>query len=319
MVDVGVIGAGGIATVHLETLSNIPAVDVCAIADIDDERAGTAATEYEAVAYTDGIELLESESLDVLFVTVPPFARTTFERRAAECGIDLFVEKPVGLDLERARRTERVIDETGVLADVGYVCRHAEITDRARSILEGRTIGLLCSRYAVNVPDVPWWREREKSGGQLVEQATHVYDVHRLLAGDVDSVRGVSTDRRLVTEIDFADASTVAMTHESGSISQVTATSAALSPQFTVTVFASGAQLTLDFFEHTIVGVVDGERIEYDGANDWYQREVENFVAAVEDRDESRLRSPYPDAVETLELTLAARDSLESDGVIRLG
>ncbi|MFC7189928.1 Gfo/Idh/MocA family protein [Halocatena marina] len=99
-VSVGFIGAGGIASIHLETFDAVVDgydIELAAVADVDEERARTAADSRDGTAYTDGEELIESEPLDALVVAVPPFAHGSYERMAAARDIDLFIEKPVGL------------------------------------------------------------------------------------------------------------------------------------------------------------------------------------------------------------------------------
>ncbi|WP_224270877.1 Gfo/Idh/MocA family protein [Haloprofundus salinisoli] len=330
--SVGFVGAGGIASVHLETLDDALEtgltdrnggsldVELTAVADVDETRAREAAVPRDAEAYTDGVELIESESLDALVVAVPPFAHGEYERTAAEYSIDLFVEKPVDLTVDAARETARRVADSGILAQVGYVCRYAGITERALELLNGRRIGHIDSTYWVPAPDTGWWYERARSGGQIVEQSTHVYDLHRYLAGEVTSATGSGTDGLLVDAVDFQDATSVTLDHESGAVSHVSSTCGSPDSRFEVRIAAEDAYLELDYFGYTLSGTVDGEPVRYEADGDWYRREFEAFLRAAAGRDGVRtdtservdVRSTFDDAVETLELTLAAREAAET-------
>ncbi|WP_224337552.1 Gfo/Idh/MocA family protein [Haloprofundus halobius] len=330
--SVGFVGAGGIASVHLETLDaaldggltdydgGTIDVELTAVADVDETRAREAAVPRDAAAYTDGVELVESESIDALVVAVPPFAHGAYERTAAEYGVDLFVEKPVDLTADAARETAHRIADSDVLAQVGYVCRYAGITERALELLDGRRIGHIDSTYWVPLPDTPWWSERARSGGQILEQSTHVYDLHRYLVGEVTAVTGSGTDGLLVDSVDFQDATSVTLEHTSGAVSHVSSTCGSPDSRFEVRIAAEDAFLELDYFGHSLSGVVDGESVRFEADGDWYRREFESFLRATAHGEEvgrvdavrADVRSTYDDAVETLELTLAAREAAET-------
>ncbi|MGA9400125.1 Gfo/Idh/MocA family protein [Haladaptatus sp.] len=336
--SVGFIGAGGIASIHLETLDAVVEsgtvgedgapcdIELAAIADIDGETARAAAGPRGATVYTDGVELIESESLDALVIAVPPFAHGEYERAAADRDLDLFIEKPVALSMGDARETARHLADSEGLSHVGYVCRYARITEYARELLDGRRIGHIDSTYWVPVPESDWWRERRYSGGQIVEQSTHVYDLHRYLAGDVVAATGSGTDGLLVGTIDFQDATSVTLDHDSGAVSHVSSTCASPTPRFEVRIAAEDAVLELDYMDHSLTGTVDGEPVEYDGDGEWYRREFEAFLrASATDHGERRtndvesvdIRSDFDDAAATLDATLAAREAAETGEKVR--
>jgi len=317
-VRLGVIGAGGIATVHMDNADGIDGVDVVAVADVDEEAAREAAEPREAAVYTDGTELIDAGGLDAVLIAVPPFAHPEYEEAAAAAGLDVLIEKPVGLEMEQVERTRETIEDAGVMTASGYVARYADVTEKLRELLDGRTIGSIESTYWAPVTPSAWWQRKAQSGGQLVEQATHPYDTHRYLAGDVDWLAGAGTDQRLTDEIDFHDASSVTMVHDGGTLSHVSATCAASSFRFETRVVAESAQLTVDYIDHTVTGEVDGEPVDYSGDDDWYRRELAAFVEAVDASSTEAIRSDYGDAAETLALTLAATEAIETEGRIEL-
>jgi len=52
--------------------------------------------------------------------------------------------------------------------------------------------------------------------------------------------------------------------------------------------------------------------VQFDGEEAGYFRQVEQFLKAVEAKDQSLVRSSYEDAARTLAVTLAANKSLQS-------
>jgi predicted dehydrogenase len=281
---------------------------VTAVCDVDEEVAARAAEPHGANVYGDHRELFADEELDALFVGLPPFVHTEQELMAAERGIHLFVEKPVALSLAKAREIEAAIDDAGVIAQVGYQRRYADALREAAAILDGRTVGMLDGFWKGGVPGTRWWREKDKSGGQVVEQATHIYDVVRYLGGEIETVSAYGANR-IVDAVDFEDVVTASMRHEGGVVSHVGSSSAASDGGHGIEVIAEDAHLHLR--GNSFTGRVDGETVEYEGENDPSVEQVESFVEAVETGDGSDVAAPYADAVKTLALTLAVEESME--------
>ena len=320
-VEFAFVGAGGIASRHLAHLEDHPDASVVAVCDIVEEVAERAAEPHGAAAYTDYRDLFEEESFDAVVVAVPPFAHEDQELLAAEHGVDLFVEKPLALDSETAERNAKAIAEADVLTQVGHMDRYSEAVRRAEELIGDRTLALVDARWWCGVPgdEDHWWRVKAKSGGQIVEQATHTYDLVRHFAGDVETVYAAGGRRVRVEELDFEDATSATMTHENGVTSHVSATSASPSGDRGFQLVGDGFQLSLDPGAGTLSGVVDGEEIDFQGSAERYEPEMDAFVEAVRTRDDSGLRSPYTDARKTFETTLAAERSLRSGEAEEVG
>src|SRR4029077_20557162 len=60
--------------------------------------------------------------------------------------------------------------------------------ERARRLLDGRAVRLVGGTWLDKVPPVGGWPVRGRSGGPVIEQAAHVLDLARLLAGEVAEV-----------------------------------------------------------------------------------------------------------------------------------
>lgn len=123
---------------------------------------------------------------------MPPFAHGEVEERLAGAGVALFVEKPLGLDVATAQRVHAAVAAAGVSTSVGHHWRSSTVVARAREVLAGRIVRLVGVTWLDKVPPVPWWAHRGSSGGQVVEQAVHVLDLARVLAGEVVVVHAVA-------------------------------------------------------------------------------------------------------------------------------
>ncbi len=318
-VRIGFVGAGGIAQwQHFDTLEDTDDAEVVGICDVDEETATDAADRFDAQAYTDYRDLYDEVALDAVFICLPPFAHEGQEVEAAERGIDLFVEKPLALDVDTAETVRDAIAETDVVAQVGYNWRYALGIERARDILADRTIGYLDGYWWGGVPGGSdhWWHRRDRSGGQVVEQATHVFDAIRYLAGDVERVSAAG-ETRISDLVDFPDVTSATMEHESGAISHVSTSCVADPGKTGLEIIADGATLTVT--QDAIKGTVDDEEIDASSEQNPYVAEVEDFLAAVSRGDDDGIRSTYADAVASLRLTLAVTESIDRSTPIDLG
>lgn len=315
IVRIGFIGTGGIAQAHLKRLLEISEAQIVALCDIDETRVRAVAEPLGAAVYTNGTELIAAEDLDALYICVPPHAHSDLEIRAAQKGIHLFVEKPVNLYLDKALQAAQVIQESGIMTQVGYSLRYRPPSIRLLEFLAGQEIGTAhVSRWG-GLPGTPWWRRYDESGGQLVEMTTHQVDLLRWVMGEVESVSASYSFGRLLRDepdVTVPDTQAVLLQFQSGASATVS-TSCALGKAW-----HGGLEFVLRNARVSVHG--DEIRIEPEGAYPLPPPPAETlgidaaFVRAVATGDRSLLRSPYEDGLRTLAVTLAANRSAEEGG-----
>ncbi|MCE5198644.1 MAG: Gfo/Idh/MocA family oxidoreductase [Armatimonadota bacterium] len=317
-VRVGFVGAGGIASAHMNALQMLDDVQIVAVSDVVHERAESAAARYLARAYSDYREMIASEGMDALYVCVPPFAHVDQELLAAEKGIHLFVEKPVSHDIEKACEIGKAIKRNNIISAVGYHWRYQSNTDRARELLQGRKIGMVQGYWMGGMPGVGWWRSMEKSGGQMVDQTTHIVDLARYLCGEVIEVCAAYGNQVLneVPQFDVYDVGTCILKFANGVIGSISNT-CILDVPYTVGLHIVARNLVLEM--HGDLKVIEPGHTEVfaAGHNPMFA-ETAAFIHAVKTGDTSGIRSSYDDATKTLEVTLACNESAKTGQPVRL-
>lgn len=209
---IGCVGTGFIAGRHLAALAAMPDVEVVAVADAVVERAAVAADRVGARSYDDGLAMLAVEDLDAVWFCVPPFAHGPLENAALARQLPFFVEKPLAVDLTVAQEVANGIRAQGLRTAVGYHWRYLDMVEQARTLLRELPPQLVLGQWLDATPGAPWWSQRSTSGGQLVEQTTHLFDLARVLCGEVDSV--YATESTLAREQwPQADVPTVSSAH----------------------------------------------------------------------------------------------------------
>ena len=312
------IGAGGIASKHLSHLEDNRLADVVAVCDIDESAAQRGAEPHGADVYTDWQAMFDDGGFDAVLICVPPFAHEGQELRAIEEDVHLFVEKPLGLEIEYARSVLDELRGTDLLTQVGHHMRYQDNVRFARETVADRELATIYGQWVGGVAggEDHWWRHRERSGGQVIEQSTHTFDLVRYFGGDVERV-SAEGDLRVRTDLlDFPDAVSATLRHEDGLPSHVM-TSAA-SPSHANGITLVGDDVHLDLYGNVCEGVVDGEEVSFEGSNDGHHSEVDAFVNAVIEEDQELCRSPYEDAINTFAVTLAVTDAVEAEGPIEV-
>ena len=308
---IGFIGVGGIADNYLGSLAKLER-PVAAVCDVNPSRTQAVAERVGAKPYADYKQMLADEKLDIVFVCVPPFAHESQVADAANAGANLFVAKPVGLHLDQALRTRDAIVKSGVLSQAGYMTRYSDITERAKSLVGDRQIGLATGRFVCNMGSGhPWWGIRTKSGGQMVEQTTHCFDWLRYFLGEVEEVSAYGHYTNAGDTADFEDSSACNLRFVSGTAASVLSTCVTNTPSgHGNELFGREFYVRLDH-DLKLASQIDGHTETFQGQEAGYFRQIEHFLKAVETGDKSLIRCDFEDAVRSLAVTIAANESLE--------
>ena len=256
-VRVGLVGAGGVGARHARTLAGFPDVELVAVCDPVRPSAEALAEEVGAGCVDDVASLLGS-GVDAVWLCVPPFAHGDLELSVLRAGLPLFVEKPLAADVRVAERVAEAVAASGLPTATGYHWRHLDTVERARSTLAGTPVRLVGARWWGTTPPPAWWSRQDQSGGQVVEQATHVLDLVRVLAGEVTEVVGGSAPSS-TTGRDVPDATAAVLRFDSGAVGTVS-TSCVLPAPTAAGLDVVGDGVSVELTETTLrVQTRDGE------------------------------------------------------------
>lgn len=302
--NVALVGTGYIADRHAEALTALGAEIV---GHVGRAGAGPAAARWGGRAYSSVADLLSSEEVAAAWICVPPAAHGDIELALIDHGVPFYVEKPIGADLETPRRIAAAL-AGGPMACVGYYWRTMEVIPELRRMLAETPPRLVRAAWHGPLPTVPWWRVEAQSGGQMVEQATHLFDLARFLLGELE-VRHATADHHGqpgCPDLDVATASTATLRFDNGAA--VFTATCVLSATFDAEIefHCDGRKLTLN---RTVLRRQDADGThETPIGRDPLLLADERFLAAVADDDPSRLVCDYHDALRTQELCCRVRE-----------
>ena len=322
-VRVAMIGAGGVARRHVQVLSGLEGVRVTAVADPVLEAAQGLARDCGAQAHATVGRALDSGEVDAAYVCVPPFAHGDAEREVVARGLPLFVEKPVSVDLATARALAAEIALAGVPTGTGYHWRNLDVLDEVRERLAAAPAYLAAGYWLDKRPPVGWWSHADRSGGQVVEQLTHVTDLARLLLGEPVEVYAAGVrvpETQDVLELDgdrgdVDDATAVTMRFESGAVATLAATSL-LDAKHRAGLHTLSRGLVMEVGETGLV-VQDAEgRRERAPAEDPKVVVDREFVEVVRG-ERASTRAPYDEALRSHALSCAIAESARTGAPVR--
>lgn len=319
-VRIGVVGAGGAGCIHLDVLSRMENVELVAVCDTDRPRANAAAERWGGKAHINFRTMIQREEMDGLYICVPPYAHSDAEILAAAKGIHLFIEPPVALTIERAAQLAEAVREAGVITSVGYQWRYLSGVAEARAFLKGKPLGLVVGQWLDTLPRTEWWRHREMSGGQVLEELLHLIDLGRYLCGEVESVSASGRQGIMAARVEghtVNDADVLAIRFHSGVPAAYACTNLLpASGDISLRLFTDRAMVRIG--EEGVEFGEEGRRTFLAHSNSPWQAESRAFVEAIESGSAGKgaIRSSYQDGVASLVVALGAMRSMETRKVV---
>ena len=343
MKKAAIIGCGGIGGYHLGYLTTFKDIELAGFCDLLIDRAKSFVKKAKTgKAYSCFHKMYDEVKPDMVFICIPPSCHGEIEFETIRRGIPFFVEKPLALDPVLAKQIVRQVEEKGLIAASGFQGRYDSINDSAKKFIKDNQVLHVYASRIGGMVDVPWFRIKYLSGGQLVEQTIHQMDMLRyLLEDEPDTVYSVA-NRGYITQDEWSgycidDISTTLVTFKSG----ITATM--VTGVYSLGVSSWDNKMTfgtrssrMDYRLITDITIYDestasGENLGGLVSGDGMQRTAEGevgikeksvndcgyecdrtFVDAVISGDASKIRSPYADAWKSVAFCLACNKSMET-------
>jgi len=219
------LGAGFIGSVHAANLAAHQGIEFSRIYDIDTERAKALAEAHGTMAVSDLDEVFDPGHVDAVFIASSTDTHAEHLVRAADAGVAVLCEKPIDLDLRRAREAAAHAAGRGVPVMVDFNRRFdRDYLELKRIIDAGEVGGVELLQLSTRGPAVPPLSYIAASGGQMRDQTVHFFDLVRWLTGldpvEVSAVGSALAEPRLA-EYDDVDTSAVTLRLPTGALVQI--------------------------------------------------------------------------------------------------
>jgi len=180
--NTAVIGCGWFGRAHARNYNEM--ANLVAVCDGDLEKAKNIAEIYDVNYYKDVSDLLKNEELDAVSVVLPPEFIPSTTRILAEKGIDVLMEKPLGLNLKEVESLLEFNDS------VRLTCGFIELFNPVFNLLLknikdiGKIINVSSKR--IGLRPKRYWKL-----GVLLDLGIHEIYLHRKILGDVLEVKSL--------------------------------------------------------------------------------------------------------------------------------
>jgi len=303
--------------------------EMVAFCDVDEVRAAAFAEQYgrgKAQIFTDQRDLFDHTALDLVVICLPPYAHTDEVERAAERGIHVFIEKPIALSSEHAWRMVEAAERAGIKTQVGFMFRFGAAIEALKTMIdEGQAgpVGLMSARYFCNALHASWWRMRDKSGGQLVEQVIHMVDLMRYLMGRPQTVFSLQNNifHQETPGYTVEDVSGTVVGFENGGVGVIYATNGAIPGKWINDYRLVAGRVTAEFSDanHATFTYTSGDYLKMHtiaAEQDYYRLEMLDLYEAI--CGGGITRTPLREGALSLDLALAAARSAETGAPVKL-
>lgn len=189
MYKVGIVGCGGISSVHAWALQQTENCILSAVCDIVPEKARAFAEKHgipEEKVFTELDQMLEAGDIDVLHICTPHYLHVSMILSALKRNINVFAEKPVAITENQLMDLKSGISQSSAKAGFCLQNRYNRTTNKLDEIVSSGKYGKVLGGKAF----VTWRRDRDyydgslwkgkwetEGGGSLMNQSIHTLDL----------------------------------------------------------------------------------------------------------------------------------------------
>ena len=206
MLNVGLIGFGGIAKSHRLALAKLEmckkAKLTCAF-DTNLEAFTENTVDFSSVSpdykeqikfYTDLEEMLKKEKIDFVIITIPSFLHCDMSIKLLNAGYHVLCEKPMALNYNDCVKMISASKESGKELMIGQCLRFYPAFDYIKSVIDENKFGKVLGGFFSRVSPPPirkngnWFMKPELSGGCVTDLHIHDVDIIRYLFGEPEAI-----------------------------------------------------------------------------------------------------------------------------------
>ncbi len=288
-VRVAALGMGWWSDVLADAVKRSNSIEIVACYTRSDDKRKAFAAKYGCAAAASYEEILKDTSIEAIINTTPNNVHLETTRQAAEAGKHVFLDKPIANTVGEGQEIARVCDKAGIILSLGYQRRRESHFRWIKAEIDAGRFGRLVqaeaniSRDRLGQFDLSSWRYQASGmpGGVMLQIGIHYVDVLEFLMGPVKRVSGMSA--QLVLPGDNPDVANLILEHESGAISNLTASYASASEYYMMNIYGKEATAYYDLFgglRHLKRGEKTAKPIAVD-KNDAIREELDEFAHCI--------------------------------------
>jgi predicted dehydrogenase len=286
---VGVLGMGWWSDVLADAIKRSDKIEIVACYTRSADKCANFAAKYACHPTASYDELLRDPTIEAIVNTTPNGVHLETTRAAAAAGKHVFLDKPIANTVADGLAIAQACQDAGVVLSLGYQRRRESHFRWIKAEIDAGRFGRLVqaegniSRDRLGKIDLSSWRYQAAGmpGGVMLQIGIHYVDVLEMLMGKVVRVSGRSA--QLVLPGDNPDVANLILEHESGALSNLTASYASASEYYMMNIYGKEASAYYDLFSglrHLRRGETWARPIKTD-ETDTIRAELEEFAHCV--------------------------------------
>jgi predicted dehydrogenase len=201
-VRIGIIGAGGFMRTHMDSFAEFPEAEIVAFCRRNETLLNEAADAYGIEhRFTDYRDMLKMDGLDAVAIITPTGSHRQISLDAIAAGKHVLCEKPLALVASDAKEMLDAAKAAGVVHATNFNQRGRTPVGRMKQHMDSGYIGQLFhaniwwgqTQAVEDKPEVASWRFKAEDGGGPVYELIHVFDMARLIGGEIKRVCALLT------------------------------------------------------------------------------------------------------------------------------
>ena len=248
------LGMGWWSDVLADAIGKTDKMEIAACFTRSEDKRAAFAKKYNCEAAGSYEEILADDSIEAIINTTPNHVHLESTKAAAEAGKHVFLDKPIAHTVADGKALTRACAEAGVVLAIGYQRRRENHFRWIRNKIDagefGRLVQAECniSRDREGQFELGHWRYQADAmpGGVMLQIGIHYTDVLTYLMGPIAAVSGRTA--QLVLPGDNPDVANLILEHESGAISNLTASYASASEYYLMNILRENGHGLLHAF-----------------------------------------------------------------------
>lgn len=328
---IGVIGLGRLGSAYARYFTGrIAGATLAAVSDVNEAAAVSLGTELGiSKQYSNYRDLIADKQVEGVVIVSPTSTHREIVLEAAKHGLPIFCEKPLSISLEEAREMQRVVEQTGVFFQMGFMRRFDKGYVAAKRKIEEGGIGTpVVFKSSSRDPYRPSleYLDPAHSGGLFIDCGIHDLDLARWYMGEIASVYSIGGTLAYpeMKETGDIDNAITSLYFTSGALGTIDLSrNGVYGYDIRTEILGTEGTLKIGYLRETPIMVMTKDGITHDTVPYFTERFEQAYITQLQDFVENILQGKSPavtcaDGVAALQASAAATLSFKENRPVKI-